>query len=73
MTTLKQTAPTATVAPSRAKQTVEVRCPHRDCACPGPGKWLATLIDVPTEVLGGGTVLRIPCPKKKSKLIKIRL
>ena len=73
MTNLKRTAPTETVARSRAKRTVELRCPHRDCACPGPGKLLAMLIDVPSDALGSGVILQVACPKKKSRLIRIRL
>jgi hypothetical protein len=73
MTTLMQTAPTATVAHSRAKRTVELRCPHHDCDCPGVGKLVAKLIDVPSDALGSGAILQVACPRKKSRLIKIRL
>ena len=60
-------------AQTRPRRTVEVRCPNRGCSCTGRGKLLATLIDVPADALGSGAVLQVACPKKKSRLIQIRL
>jgi hypothetical protein len=73
MTTLKHVALTVTGAQFETKRTVEVRCPIRDCACSERGKLLAILIDVPAEAFGSGAILQVACPKKKSRLVKIRL
>jgi hypothetical protein len=55
-------------------RTIEVRCPREQCVCrAGGGKLLATLIDVPRALLGGGAVLQLACPNRKSRLIRIRL
>ncbi len=55
------------------KCTVELRCPERQCGCSPRGKLLATLIDVPAELLGTGAVIQLACPNKKSRLVRLRL
>lgn len=55
-------------------ETIEVRCPGDQCACrPHGGKLLALLIDVPRALFGAGSVLQLACPRRKSKLIRVRL
>jgi len=60
-------------AKHHTKRTVEVRCPEQRCRCSPRGKLLATLIDLPQDVLGSGAVLQVACPNKKSRLVRIRL
>jgi hypothetical protein len=60
-------------AKARATRTVQVRCPNKHAGCSPRGKLLATLADIPVELFGSGAIIRIACPKKKSRLIQIRL
>jgi hypothetical protein len=55
------------------RRTLEVRCPKDQCGCSPRGKLLATLIDIPSSVLGSGAVLQVACPSRKSRLLRIRL
>jgi len=57
----------------QTKCTVELRCPEERCRCTPRGKLLATLIDLPADVLGSGAVLQVACPNRKSRLVRIRL
>ncbi len=43
------------------------------CLCSPRGKLLVMLIDVPCALAGSGAAVQVACPRKKSRLIRIRV
>lgn len=52
---------------------MEVRCPVEECRCSKNGKLLAKVFNLPGDWKGRGITIEVPCPHKKSRLIKISL
>lgn len=53
--------------------TVELRCKNPKCQCTKRGKLLARIYNLPEKLKEKEIRIEVPCPKKKSRLVKLKL
>jgi len=52
---------------------MELRCRETECQCTPKGKLLVKVYNLPESVKDKDVIIEVPCPKKKSKTVGLKI
>ena len=52
---------------------IELRCKEVECQCTPKGKLLVKVYNIPEAMKDRGVIIEVPCPKKKCKMVELKI